>query len=132
MSLLVLSRTDVEKVAASFSTPDLEALMARVFNLLSSQHPGSDPVSYNPARLSFPAANHTALFMPARIAHSSLSGATCKIVCVPRASHDQGGLPGSTVVLDNKTGAVKAIVNARALTALRNAAGVLVSCHKME
>lgn len=33
------------------------------------------------------------------------------------------GLPASTLVLDERSGSIRAIVNARLLTALRNAAG---------
>ncbi|KAG6807215.1 hypothetical protein H0H93_001841, partial [Arthromyces matolae] len=45
-----------------------------------------------------------------------------KAVCVPKSSNDTRGLPGSTIVMDEETGAVKALVNARSLTAYRNAA----------
>ncbi|KAH8829256.1 hypothetical protein DL96DRAFT_1668795 [Flagelloscypha sp. PMI_526] len=128
MSLLVLSQNDVEKIIQSFSSDFLVSLMARVFRLVSQ--PQEDPPTYfNPARLSFPTSAHTTLFMPARIAFgpSYLAGTTCKIVSVPRSPMDQGGLPGSTLVLDETSGAVKAIVNSRSLTALRNAAGSLLS-----
>ncbi|KAG5634524.1 hypothetical protein H0H81_001651 [Sphagnurus paluster] len=100
--------------------------MARVFHLLSSP-PQSPPITSTPHRTSIPTENHTALFMPARIAHPDLRGTTMKAVCVPRNSGDTRGLPASTIVLDEDTGAVKAIVNARNLTALRNAAGSLLS-----
>lgn len=71
--------------------------------------------------------DHTALFMPARlVSHLPppiLQGTALKIVSVPRNSGDTRGLPASTIVLDESTGAVKAVLNARNLTALRNAAG---------
>ncbi|KAL0067010.1 hypothetical protein AAF712_005999 [Marasmius tenuissimus] len=73
-----------------------------------------------PHRITIPTAYHKALFMPARI---NTIGSTMKVVSVPSCSDDAGGLPASTIVLDNPSGAVKAIVNARNLTALRNAGG---------
>ncbi|KAH8979436.1 hypothetical protein EDB92DRAFT_1955162 [Lactarius akahatsu] len=57
--------------------------------------------------------------MPARIADI---GTTIKVVSVPLLSGDTRGIPASTLVLDEKSGATKALVNARALTALRTAA----------
>ncbi|KAJ7787395.1 hypothetical protein B0H14DRAFT_284366 [Mycena olivaceomarginata] len=74
--------------------------------------------------------NHTALFMPARIAQgplATLRGTSVKVVCVPTSPADSRGLPASTLVLDEETGAVRAIMNASNLTALRNAAGSLLS-----
>ena len=65
---------------------------------------------------------HHVLFMPARI---SDLGTTIKVVSVPLLSGDTRGIPGSTLILDEKTGATKAILNARSLTALRTAAGKL-------
>jgi ornithine cyclodeaminase len=56
----------------------------------------------------------------------ALGGTAVKVVCVP-AESDPRGLPGTTLVLDEVTGGVKAVVNARNLTALRNAAGSLLS-----
>lgn len=70
---------------------------------------------------------HTALFMPARIATEALTGTTIKVVSVPSSPGDTRGLPGSTLVLNENTGAVQAMVNSRSLTALRNAAGSLLS-----
>ena len=67
---------------------------------------------------------HRALFMPARI---SDLGTTIKVVSVPLLSGDTRGIPGSTLVLDEKTGATKALLSARSLTALRTAAGTYVT-----
>lgn len=49
-------------------------------------------------------------------------GTSIKIVSAPKRP-DPRGLPGTTLVMDEATGGVKAIVNARTLTALRNSAG---------
>lgn len=114
MSLLVLSASDVDQITFTLTPHDLLALMARAFAQTQVDAPH---------RTSIALPNHTTLFMPARIAHPSLPGTTIKVVSVPRSSADARGLPASTLVLDEDTGAVKAIVNARSLTALRNAAG---------
>ncbi|KAL1743822.1 hypothetical protein HDZ31DRAFT_40096 [Schizophyllum fasciatum] len=124
MSLLVLSAADVAKASASMSPDKLQDLMASVFITLS-QREGT--LASTPHRTSIPTSQHTVLFMPARIATPALTGTTIKVVSVPSAPGDARGLPGSTLVLDEETGAVKAIVNSRSLTALRNAAGSLLS-----
>ena len=132
MSLLVLSLSDVEAITSTFSPQDLQLLMAEVFALISSKSPRQH-VSM-PPRIVIPTLHHTALFMPAHIGNKTssdldiskpgfaLGGTAVKVVCVPVKS-DPRGLPGTTLVLDEVTGGVKAIVNARNLTALRNAAG---------
>jgi len=93
-----------------------------------------------PPRIVIPTLHHTALFMPAHIGNKKtlteapdrpspgfvLGGTAIKVVCVP-ANSDSRGLPGTTLVLDEISGIVKAVVNARNLTALRNAAGSLLS-----
>ncbi|KAH0580482.1 hypothetical protein H2248_001981 [Termitomyces sp. 'cryptogamus'] len=126
MSLLVLSSTDVDHVLADFSPLELQNLMARVFYLISAPRQ-SPPVIDTPHRTTIPMQGHTALFMPARLAHSHLRGTALKAVSVPQTSGDTRGLPASTIVIDEETGAVKALVNARSLTAFRNAAGSLLS-----
>lgn len=141
MSLLVLSGADVDGVAASMTPDQLQLLMAQVFARLSASSKARSGVIniHMPPRIVLPTENHTALFMPARIGRvpattsdsavtndegsdMSIIGTAVKVVCVPNES-DPRGLPGTTLVLDEVTGAVKAVVNARKLTALRNAAG---------
>ncbi|OJT10795.1 Ketimine reductase mu-crystallin [Trametes pubescens] len=124
MSLLVLSAADVAKVTAKFTPDELVALMADVFSRLSERHRGI----HQPHRTTIPMEHHTALFMPSRI---SSAGTTIKVVSVPSADAPKDikekGLPGTTIVLDERSGGVRAVVNARRLTALRNAAGSLLS-----
>lgn len=117
MSLRVLTGADVRNITSKLSPELLQLLMEDVFALISSDNANS---SYIPHRASIPTENHTTLFMPARV---SSIGTTIKVVSVPSNPDDNRGLPASTLVLDKDTGAVKAIVNARSLTALRNAAG---------
>ncbi|KAJ7915680.1 hypothetical protein B0H13DRAFT_2250500 [Mycena leptocephala] len=122
MSLFCLSGADVARVTSNFSPSELQTLMAQVFSVLTHL--------VHPPRITIPTQNHTALFMPARIAQAhpgTLRGTSIKVVCIPTSPNDLRGLPASTLVLDEDTGAVKAILNATNLTALRNAAGSLLS-----
>jgi ornithine cyclodeaminase/alanine dehydrogenase-like protein (mu-crystallin family) len=145
MTLLVLSSNDVDTLVSTFSPEELQLLMAHVFGRLS--HSSNDRTRGTkdsgisiPHRISIQMANHTTLFMPARlgpseapavesppaseIATTSTLGSTAiKVVSVPKKS-GINGLPGTTLILDEVTGGIKAIVNARKLTALRNAAGM--------
>ena len=116
--MLILSAEHVSRVTASFTTHQLQSIVARPFISLSHD----DLVS--PHRTAIDMPEHRALFMPARIADI---GTTIKVVSVPLLSGDARGLPASTLVLDEKTGATKALVNARSLTALRTAAGMFVT-----
>ena len=125
MSLLVLSAQDTFRATSTFTPDELVALMAAVFSCLSGSTAAQEIVQ--PHRTTVPTAHHTALFMPSRIASM---GTAMKVVSVPTPGAPvevkARGLPASTVVLDERTGAVRAIVNARLLTALRNAAGKCV------
>jgi ornithine cyclodeaminase/alanine dehydrogenase-like protein (mu-crystallin family) len=126
MSLLVLSGRDVEEVVAKFAHNELVDLMAKVFiDLAASSKSQVDKPSVNiPHRSTISSSNHNVLFMPARLA--PLAGTAIKIVSVPTPNAPPdvraGGLPASTMVLDEHTGRVAAVMNAAKLTALRNAA----------
>ena len=119
-TILVLSARDVEVVSASFSPQDVQSIMAHVFYTLSHV---TDPLTgvAAPHRTAVDMLSHRALFMPARIADI---GTAVKVVSVPSVPGDTRGLPATTLVLDEKTGAAKALINARSLTALRTAAGM--------
>ncbi|KAJ7280196.1 hypothetical protein C8J57DRAFT_120805 [Mycena rebaudengoi] len=130
MSLLCLSASNVTNITSDLSPSELAALMAHVFLILSGNGDQGPPSAFIPPRIIIPTLNHSALFMPARIAEPiNLRGTAIKVVCVPTSPNDAHGLPASTLVLDEETGAVKAIINAGSLTALRNAAGSLLSCN---
>jgi ornithine cyclodeaminase/alanine dehydrogenase-like protein (mu-crystallin family) len=126
MSLRILTASDVARITSSTNVQDALNLMALVFHRLSSgmneRHDSRDDVPdiAMPHRISVPTAKHSVLCMPARI---SPFGTALKVVSVPRSSEDVRGLPASTLVLDEDTGAVRAMINARALTAFRTAAG---------
>ncbi|KAK1228145.1 hypothetical protein PQX77_008828 [Marasmius sp. AFHP31] len=102
MSLLVLSARDVERVTSDFSPGHLQLLMADVFAMASTPSKESSSLSFQPHRITIPTAYHKALFMPARI---NTIGSTMKVVSVSTRSDDVGGLPASTIVLDNASGA---------------------------
>ena len=145
MTLLVLSSNDVDTLVSTFSPEELQLLMARVFGRLS--HSSNDRTCRTkdsgismPHRISIQMANHITLFMPARLGPSetpavesapaseaattsTLGSAAIKVVSIPKKSGIYG-IPGTTLILDEVTGGIKAIVNARKLTALRNAAGM--------
>ncbi|KAI0755682.1 NAD(P)-binding protein [Fomes fomentarius] len=125
MSLLVLSAPDTLKVTTRFSPDQLVNLMAGVFSRVSQSDPSG---IVQPHRTTVSSSNFAALFMPSRLA---AAGTTMKVVSLPSASAPLDvkarGLPASTIVLDERDGHVKAIVNARLLTALRNAAGSLLA-----
>ncbi|KAH9053075.1 NAD-P-binding protein [Lactarius vividus] len=108
-TILVLSAEHVSRVTASFTTHHLQSIVARVFFSLSHDH---DLVS--PQRTTIDIPEHRVLFMPARIPDI---GTTIKVVSAPLLSGDIRGIPASTL----------ALVNARALTALRTAAGSVLA-----
>jgi ornithine cyclodeaminase len=117
MSFLIITAADVSRIISSIHHSRLESMMAFVFHTLSSGS-GFDA----PLRESITMAQHNALFMPARVQGL---GTSIKVVSIPRHPADQGGLPASSLVLDENTGGIRAIVNAGQLTALRTAAGAL-------
>lgn len=126
MSLRIVSATDVARITATFDPQELTDLMAQVFHSLSTPEEAGSPARaiHQPHRTSVPVTNHTALFMPSRI---EPFGTAIKVVSVPTStaphSVKAAGLPGTTLVLGESSGAVRTVVNARQLTALRNAAG---------
>lgn len=115
MALLVLSASDVSHIASTFTPHVLTSLMALVF---IRQHTQKGIAS--PHRIAIETTNYNALFMPSRI---DSIGTAVKIVSIPKR-HSLRGLPSSTLVLDEETGATKALVNTTGLTALRTAAGI--------
>ncbi|KAI6112594.1 hypothetical protein F5141DRAFT_1003266 [Pisolithus sp. B1] len=97
--------------------------MASVFRRLSSESDYSSP-----HRTTIAMAHHTTLFMPSRVRDV---GTAIKVVSVPTSTDDKRCLPASTVLMDEETGCVKAIVNASALTALRTAAGSVLATRSL-
>ncbi|KAL5482599.1 hypothetical protein ACEPAI_9193 [Sanghuangporus weigelae] len=119
MDLAVFSAQDVELASSAISPELLVELMGRVFDRFHSQ----DRISL-PHRTSITTDAYSVLFMPARIDDF---GTTIKTVSVPGPNSSRDGVQATTLLLDEETGAVKAIVNATSLTALRNAAGSVLA-----
>ena len=119
-SILILSATDLDILSTSFSPQDVQSIMAHVFYTISHVTDSKTGIAA-PHRTALDMSSHRALFMPARIANI---GTTIKVASVPSVPGDTRGIPATTLVLDENTGAAKAVINARSLTALRTAAGM--------
>jgi ornithine cyclodeaminase/alanine dehydrogenase-like protein (mu-crystallin family) len=112
--MLVLSSADVDALVADISPDELAQLMAGVFRRVS-EGSGVDM----PHRLSVRTNSYNTLFMPSRV---DTYGTAVKVVSIPTIG-GSNGLPATTLVMDETSGGVKAVVNARNLTAIRTAAG---------
>jgi ornithine cyclodeaminase/alanine dehydrogenase-like protein (mu-crystallin family) len=125
--MLVLSAEDVESIVAKINYEDLVQLMRTVFEMLSASPSIRDPAEgqgegvASPLRTIIHSQKQITLFMPSRLAVAGGSG--IKVVSIPRQGASPNGPPATTLLLDDDTGRVNAIVNATQLTALRNAAG---------
>lgn len=117
-SILVLSGCEVDQILDRMDPDVLLASQQDVFSAFSDSS-NDERTIQTPHRNTLTSPESFALFMPSRVANAG--GMACKIVSIP--SSGIGGLPASTVVLNEKTGKVQAIVNARKLTSVRNAAG---------
>lgn len=122
-AITIITSIDVESILSTLD-PELAVQSQRnaflALHATSARSSNGIPSVQGPARIALRSEQMTSLFMPARVAEAG--GMTCKIVSVP-TNGGGGGLPSTTVVLDETTGKVKALVNARKLTGLRNACG---------
>ncbi|EUC66240.1 ornithine cyclodeaminase/mu-crystallin family protein [Rhizoctonia solani AG-3 Rhs1AP] len=122
--LLVLSADDVQRLVRTALKPEkVVQCMARVFEMSSS-------TEIEEPYLSTLSPEHTTFYMPCRLPapvnESSLVYSAVKVASVSRTGGGNG-VPGTTLVLDETTGAARAILNSRTLTALRNAAGSVLA-----
>jgi len=113
MATRVLTGTDVQKVVDEFSAEELVEMTSELFQLVSLKNGITTP-----HRLSIDTGPQVSLFMPSLVQSTSLA---IKIVSVPKTG--SAGIGATTLVIDQGSGQVKGIVNARKLTALRTAAG---------
>lgn len=116
----VYSREDVSSFLQQLAIENPALLLnnqASVFHALEPNDNDSDPVQI-PQRLAINSPHHTMLFMPAR----ALGITSTKIVAVPKPG-EPSGIPGLTLLFDDDTGRVKAMVDASVLTPARTAAG---------
>ncbi|KAF9122922.1 hypothetical protein BGW39_009399 [Mortierella sp. 14UC] len=109
----VLSLEHVAAVLKDIDIEDILASQAQAFHAYSANE------TQTPQRSTLETPYHKTLIMPSRI--DTLTS-TVKIVSVPKTD-SKDGLPGVSLVLDNKTGEPRGLVNARLLTAVRTAAG---------
>ncbi|OXH23536.1 ornithine cyclodeaminase [Cryptococcus neoformans] len=141
MSLRILTGSQVDSILATLPLdPALES-QANVFRAFTRQAKGVTDTQQGaasiqtPHRLTVNSDDFSMLFMPSR-APTGAAGKTgldgkeqtttaCKIVSVPSNSSAEG-LPASTIIMDEVSGKAKALINARKLTALRNACGSAV------
>lgn len=114
MSLVVLGANDVEGIISKMTVDDFSNLMASVFCRYSLKSHFAMP-----HRTVLESPTFNTLFMPSSLANSSLS---IKTVSVPKPGM-QGSTYASTLLIDEETGAAKALINAGCLTAYRTAAG---------
>ena len=122
----VLSSSDVETHILPRLT--LSALLHSQALALTSLPPSSSPSASSaqcPARLSLKTPQYTQLFMPARTP-SAASVVKCVSVPLPGAGAS-AGIPGVNLLFSDETGCVTHVVNSTLLTALRTAAGSLLS-----
>ncbi|KAJ1303543.1 hypothetical protein OPQ81_011727 [Rhizoctonia solani] len=134
--LLILSSDDIQYLMRTALKPEeVVQCMARVFEMVSGSEIGEGATPEHdrvqqPPRLTTLSPEHTTLYMPCRLPEPAIESSSVhsaiKVVSVPRTG-GEGGLPGTTLVLDEHSGAVRAVVNSRALTALRNAAGSVLA-----
>jgi ornithine cyclodeaminase/alanine dehydrogenase-like protein (mu-crystallin family) len=122
-NVTILTASDVFSVISTIN-PELAIVSQQnAFLALASQFAKpSDTIRsiQGPPRITLKSEHMTSLFMPSRVADAG--GMACKIVSVP-TNGGEGGLPATTVLINEETGKVKAVINARRLTALRNACG---------
>ncbi|KEP47824.1 ornithine cyclodeaminase/mu-crystallin [Rhizoctonia solani 123E] len=134
--ILILSADDVQHLVLTALKPEeVVKCMARVFEMVSGSEIGEGVTSEHdrvqqPPRSTTLSPEHATLYMPCRlpspVTESSNIHSAIKVVSVPRTGGG-GGLPGTTLVFDENTGMTRAVVNSRALTALRNAAGSVLA-----
>lgn len=122
-SLTILTASDVNQIIQDLDLDAAIRSQASVFQAYSANHPAVDGVEpiQTPQRLAIQSSQTTTLYMPARIEGAQ---AACKIVAIPKKG-GADGLPATTLVVDDE-GRVKGVVNARQLTALRNACGTSI------
>ncbi|KAF8713218.1 Ornithine cyclodeaminase/mu-crystallin family, partial [Rhizoctonia solani] len=116
--LLILSAGDVQHLIRTALNPgELVLCMSQMFEMVSGSEIGEGVTDEHdrvqqPPRLTTLSPEHATLYMPCRlpepIFESSTIHSAIKVVSVPRTGGG-GGIPGTTLVLDEKTGAARAV-----------------------
>ena len=123
MAIRVLSKIEVAQIVSRLTISELVENQAAVFRAVSSTSTPELQIQC-PPRLTLSLPVHSTLIMPARVTGT---GAALKVVSVPTGSDAPPGLPASTMVFDERSGALRGVVNATNLTPVRNAAGSLLA-----
>ena len=126
--ITIITAADVRTILSDLDPEIALESQRQAFLALASQSTKSSnavPSVQSPQRTTLDSNHMTSLFMPSRVADAG--GMACKIVSVPKDG-GVGGLPATTLLIDDVSGRVKAVINARRLTALRNACGVCHEC----
>ncbi|KAJ9097276.1 hypothetical protein QFC21_004945 [Naganishia friedmannii] len=129
MSITVLTAADITTILADPSTLEQALASQRdvlaAFSRSSNAEKGNDPPEIQiPHRTTITTEGCTTLCMPSRVRGlegqegEQGTGIGVKVVSVPRDG--DAGLPATTTLFEGKEGKLKAVVNARALTAVRN------------
>jgi ornithine cyclodeaminase/alanine dehydrogenase-like protein (mu-crystallin family) len=127
-----LTASDIATLLADPAT--LHEALASQRDVLSAFSRSSNTVTENeppeiqiPHRTTIATEGCTTLCMPSRVRglegseENPGTGIGVKVVSVPREG--DAGLPATTTLFEGKEGKLRAVVNARALTAVRNACG---------
>jgi ornithine cyclodeaminase/alanine dehydrogenase-like protein (mu-crystallin family) len=132
-SIRILGSSDIDKLLELASTTravlDSQSLIFQAYSQSNSDINSDSNTDTHPSPIQAPLRNTlttrdvTTLIMPALA--SGLGGIGIKVVSVPNVG--DGGLPATTTIFDSTTGKLRAVINARALTALRNACGESLS-----
>ncbi|EIW67960.1 hypothetical protein TREMEDRAFT_33090 [Tremella mesenterica DSM 1558] len=113
-TLTILTASDVDTIISSLDPETILQSQSEIFISLSTEDDNGK--TQLPPRTSLKSNTNTTLYMPSRTEKGEEG---IKIVSVPLNGE---GLPASTILMD-ELGRVKGVINARKLTALRNAAG---------
>lgn len=109
--------------SAALDSPELllnnQAAVFRAFEMPSSP----EETVQIPPRLAIDNPLHTMLFMPSRAAGITAA----KIVAVPKPGKAPSGIPGVTLIFDDTSGKLVAMVDASVLTPARTAAGSVLA-----
>ncbi|SOV07888.1 uncharacterized protein UDID_07046 [Ustilago sp. UG-2017a] len=127
-TIKIVSSIDVEShILPRITLSSLLRSQAIAFHSLLRSSSSTSTPSQCPPRLSLTAPDYTQLFMPARTSSSPGSVIKCVSIPKPSSSSARSGIPGVNLLFDDDTGRLSHVVNSSCLTALRTAAGSLLS-----
>ncbi|GAA5856819.1 hypothetical protein JCM5353_002845 [Sporobolomyces roseus] len=122
--MLVLSKSDVAQITHSLSAQSLCDMIGTTMNSISNPPNSQSSVApiQNPQRISTESDSHKTLYMPSRLTTARGTNTAIKVVAVPKPGCQISGLPATTLLFDETTGGVKAVLDSSELTGIRTAA----------